>query len=276
MLARRLPSILPPLAASEALEVTRIQSVSGLRTHDGIAQTRPFRAPHHTISAAGLIGGGPAPSPGEATLAHNGVLFLDELSEFDRRALEALRQPLEDGHVTIVRQNRAVRFPTRCALIAATNPCPCGRGGTTCRCGEADLQRHARRLSGPLLDRLDMVVGVERPSTSDLTGVPVASSARVREEVAAARARQAARGVLCNADLRGVRLHSACATTNEGMRLLDRVYDHGELSARGRDRALRVARTVADLESSPRVDARHLHVALAYRRQDEALSQAAA
>ncbi len=173
MLARRLPSILPPLLPAEALEVTRIQSVAGLRAEDGIARVRPFRAPHHTISAAGLIGGGPLPSPGEATLAHGGVLFLDELSEFDRRSLEALRQPLEDGHVSIVRQNRVARFPTRCTLVAATNPCPCGRGGHACRCGEADLQRHSRRLSGPLLDRIDLVVGVERPSTEDLADEPV-------------------------------------------------------------------------------------------------------
>jgi magnesium chelatase family protein len=276
MLARRLPSILPPLTAAEALEVTRIQSVAGLRMADGVATARPFRAPHHTISAAGLIGGGPLPAPGEATLATHGVLFLDELSEFDRRALEALRQPLEDGHATIVRQNRAVRFPTRCALVAATNPCPCGRGGTACRCGEADLQRHARRLSGPLLDRLDMVVGVERPSTADLAGAPSTASAEVRAEVIAARGRQLARGASSNAQLRGDRLLAACATTRDGMRLLDRVYDHGELSARGRERALRVARTVADLEAADRVEARHLHVALAYRRQDEALARAAA
>lgn len=276
MLARRLPSILPPLGPAEALEVTRIQSVTGLRAEDGIARTRPFRAPHHTISASGLIGGGPGPSPGEATLAHFGVLFLDELSEFDRRALEALRQPLEDGHVAIVRQNRVARYPTRCALVAATNPCPCGRGGKACRCGEADLQRHARRLSGPLLDRIDLVVGVERPSTAELAGEPVTTSAAARAQVLAARERQELRGVLCNADLRGARLRAAAAITEEARRLLDRVYDHGDLSARGRERALRVARTVADLEGVARVDAAHLRVALAYRRQDEALSRVAA
>ncbi len=276
MLARRMPSILPPLAPDEALEVTRIHSVAGLRTDEGIAHVRPFRAPHHTISAAGLIGGGPGPSPGEATLAHGGVLFLDELAEFDRRALEALRQPLEDGHVAIVRQNRVARYPTRCALVAATNPCPCGRGGTACRCGEADLMRHARRLSGPLLDRIDLVVGVERPSTTDLGGAAVTSSVEVRAEVIAARRLQSDRGVRCNADLRGARLRAAAAPTPEARRLLDRVYDAGTLSARGRERALRVARTVADLDGAERVTAEHLRVALAYRRQDEALARTAA
>lgn len=276
MLARRMPSILPPLTPAEALEVTRIQSVAGLRSDDGIARVRPFRAPHHTISASGLIGGGPGPAPGEATLAHGGVLFLDELAEFDRRALEALRQPLEDGHVAIVRQNRVARYPTRCALVAATNPCPCGRGGTACRCGEADLLRHARRLSGPLLDRIDIVVGVERPTTEDLRAEPVTTSQMVREEVRAAREIQADRGVRCNADLRGARLRAAASPTDAARRLLDRVYDAGTLSARGRERALRVARTVADLEGAARVDDGHLRVALAYRRQDEALTRAAA
>ncbi len=276
MLARRMPSILPPLTSAEALEVTRIQSVAGLRTGDGIARVRPFRAPHHTISASGLIGGGPGPAPGEATLAHAGVLFLDELAEFDRRALEALRQPLEDGQVAIVRQNRVARYPTRCALVAATNPCPCGRGGTACRCGEADLLRHARRLSGPLLDRIDLVVGVDRPSTEDLGADPVTTSAVVRAEVRAARGLQGERGVRCNADLRGARLRAAAAPTDAARRLLDRVYDAGTLSARGRERALRVARTVADLEGAARVDDGHLKVALAYRRQDEALTRSAA
>ena len=276
MLARRLPSILPPLQAAEALEVTRIQSVAGLQPEDGVARVRPFRAPHHTISAAGLIGGGPGPSPGEATLAHAGVLFLDELAEFDRRALEALRQPLEDGQVAIVRQNRVARYPTRCALVAATNPCPCGRGGTACRCGEADLLRYQRRLSGPLLDRIDLVVGLERPTTAELAGESLTTSADVAAEVLAARRLQEVRGVRCNADLRGARLRAAAAATDDARRLLDRVYDAGSMSARGRERALRVARTVADLDGAASVDAAHLHVALAYRRQDEALSRSAA
>lgn len=204
------------------------------------------------------------------------MLFLDELAEFDRRALEALRQPLEDGHVAIVRQNRVARYPTRCALVAATNPCPCGRGGTACRCGEAELMRHARRLSGPLLDRIDLVVGVERPSAKELGAEAITSSEAVRADVLAARRLQSARGVRCNADLRGARLRAAAAPTPDARRLLDRVYEAGSLSARGRERALRVARTVADLEGAARVTDEHLRVALAYRRQDETLNRNAA
>src|ERR1700756_1674328 len=169
MLARRLPGILPPLTRAEAIEVTRIHSVAGVHA-DGLITTRPFRAPHHTVSPAGLAGGGLPPRPGEATLAHLGVLFLEELSEFQRTSLDALRQPLEDGHVTIVRGQRSLRFPTRFMLVAATNPCPCGFAGIDdrCSCGEADLRRHRRRLSGPLLDRMDMLVDVRRPSDPGL------------------------------------------------------------------------------------------------------------
>ena len=167
MLARRLPSILPPLTADEALEVTRIHSVAGLH-HGGLAAERPFRAPHHSISSAGLVGGGSVPAPGEATLAHHGVLFLDELSEFVRSSLEALRQPLEDGYVVVVRGQRAMTFPTGCTLVAATNPCPCGRSAEACRCSAADLARHQRRLSGPLLDRIDLLVPVARPDARAL------------------------------------------------------------------------------------------------------------
>src|SRR4051812_10034925 len=168
MLARRLPSILPPLESNEAIEVTRIQSIAGLRGAAGLATTRPFRSPHHTISAAGLIGGSNPPQPGEATLAHRGVLFLDELSEFSRSSLEALRQPLEDGHVTIVRGQQVMAFPTRFMLVAASNPCPCGQEGVRCRCGPADLARYRRRLSGPLLDRIDIFMHVDRPHAEAL------------------------------------------------------------------------------------------------------------
>ena len=179
MLARRLPSILPPLTRAEAIEVTRIHSVAGMHA-DGLVSARPFRAPHHTISPAGLVGGGASPRPGEATLAHHGVLFLDELSEFQRSSLEALRQPLEDGRVTIVRGQRALVFPTRFMLVAATNPCPCGFAGVAerCCCGEADLRRHRRRLSGPLLDRMDLLVGVERPGRAGAPRRPRRSARR--------------------------------------------------------------------------------------------------
>ncbi len=276
MLARRLPSIMPPLTRAEALEVTRIQSVMGLRQADGLARRRPFRAPHHTISAAGLVGGGSGPSPGEATLAHRGVLFLDELSEFERRAIEALRQPLEDGRIAVVRGQRVAWFPTRFALVAATNPCPCGRGGRACRCTEAELTRHRRRLSGPLLDRLDLVVVVERPSADDLLAEPVTTSALARDRVLAARERQASRGRgTSNAELGPRELRDVARLSREADALLARAYAGGRLSTRGRDRALRVALTLADLDGDDRVDVRHLAAALGYRHDGEPLGVAA-
>jgi len=277
MLARRLPSILPPLTRDEALEVTRIHSVAGLHDGSGLVRARPFRAPHHTISAAGLVGGGSVPTPGEATLAHRGVLFLDELSEFGRRAIEALRQPLEDGHVAIVRGQRVDRFPTRFALIAATNPCPCGRGGRACRCTEPELERHRRRLSGPLLDRIDLAVPVERPSARELREPPVASSQAVRDRVRRARALQAARpGAhgLANAELPSRNLPRTVVLTASAGRSLWRAYERGSLSARGRDRALRVARTIADLDGSDEVHPRHVAQALGYRHDGESLAAA--
>lgn len=265
MLARRLPSILPPLDPAEALEVTRIHSIAGLRVGGGLVTQPPFRAPHHTISAAGLVGGGTGPSPGEATLAHRGVLFLDELSEYARPALEALRQPLEDGHVTIVRGQRGVRFPTRVMLAAATNPCPCGNGGDACRCTTADLARHRRRLSGPLLDRLDVLVAVHRPTAAELAGAPVTSSAAVRVRVGAARARQRARTGCANAAAAPEALSPTL--TRSAVTLLREVYERGTLSARGRVRALRVARTIADLEGALDVTADHVLEALGLRQE---------
>ena len=182
MIARRLPSILPPLSPEEAIEVTRIQSVAGVRGGAGLVTTRPFRAPHHTISAAGLVGGANPPQPGEATLAHRGVLFLDELSEFSRPSLESLRQPLEDGHVTIVRGQQTMVFPTRFMLVAASNPCPCGHGGTRCTCSQIEIARYRRRLSGPLLDRIDILMRVERAPAESLTrqAAPASAGPRAR------------------------------------------------------------------------------------------------
>ena len=256
MLARRLPSILPELSRAEAIEVTRIHSVAGLHT-DRLIVERPFRAPHHTISAAGLAGGGSPPRPGEATLAHLGVLFLDELSEFQRSALDALRQPVEDGSVTIVRAQRAVRLPTRFMLVAATNPCPCGFAGLDdgrCGCGEAELRRYRRRLSGPLLDRMDLVIDVQRPPAHELQAGPSASSAEVRADVAAARARQLRRlagtGARCNGDMDAGTVQRLVGLEPQAERELARAYDGGMLSARGRHRVLRVARTIADLRQA--------------------------
>ncbi len=280
MLARRIPSILPPMTHAEAVAVTRIHSVAGLHT-DGLMTRRPFRAPHHTISPSGLVGGGTVPRPGEATLANHGVLFLDELSEFQRSSLDALRQPLEDGHVTIVRGQRALVFPTRFMLVAATNPCPCGFAGAgdRCQCGEADLRRHRRRLSGPLLDRMDLLVNVERPTESELRAPPATSSARARDRVGAARDRQRARlkesMASCNAEMDSRLLARHVRLEESAERALAGAYSVGAISARGRHRVLRVARTIADLEDRDRVSHADVLTAFSLRQRgfpDEALA----
>jgi len=280
MLARRLPTVLPPLSDAEALEVTRIQSVAGIGPGIGLARERPFRAPHHTISASGLVGGGATPVPGEASLAHHGVLFLDELSEFPRPTLEALRQPLEDGRVVVVRGQRTAVFPTRFMLVAATNPCPCGHGAPPrCHCTDAELARHRRRLSGPLLDRIDLLVAVRRPTASELASRPVTSSAEVRERVLEARERQAARlagtGVTCNAHLTPRLLRERTAVQEDAIALLRAAYDAGHLSARGHARVLRVARTIADLARSADVRSDHVLQAIGFRQDAEAEDLAA-
>ena len=279
MLARRLPSILPPLSAAEAIDVTRIQSVAGLHGGGGLLLERPFRAPHHTVSAAGLVGGANPPQPGEATLAHHGVLFLDELSEFVRPSLEALRQPLEDGHVTIVRGQRVVAFPTRFMLVAASNPCPCGLGEPRCRCSAADCARHQRRLSGPLMDRIDVFLEVGRPSGEALQRQVAPSSAEVRARVTEARERQVYRlagaDETCNAHLTPRLLRERGRIEHEAVKLLSELYDRYSLSARGHARILRVARTVADLEGSDRVLAQHVDAAAALRIDTDRLAEAA-
>ncbi len=281
MLARRIPSILPAMTRTEAIEVTRIHSVAGLQG-SGLIRERPFRAPHHTISPAGLVGGSSPPRPGEATLAHHGVLFLDELAEFQRSSLDALRQPLEDGCVTIVRGQRALVFPTRFMLVAATNPCPCGFAGVgdRCRCGEADLRRHQRRLSGPLLDRMDLLINVERPSEAELRAPPVRTSVDARERVAQARERQRHRlrgsAARCNGemDARLVRRHVRLEPDAE--RALAQAYAIGALSARGRHRVVRVAQTIADLEEHARITQADLLTALSLRQRSVAETTLAA
>jgi magnesium chelatase family protein len=271
MLAGRLPSILPPLERSEAIEVMRIHSATGKLTGDELLTERPFRAPHHSITTAGLIGGARRGWVGEVVLAHNGVLFLDELSEFARPTLEALRQPLEDGRVTIVRARHSAVYPARFMLIAATNPCPCGYAGERerCACSEADLARHRRRLSGPLLDRIDLLVHVERTAADHLTGAPSLSSEQARERVIEARQRQARRlraeGALVNAQMDAAMLRRHLKLNGDGERTMARARERGMLSARGQHRALRVARTLADLDGLERVGGEQISRALASR-----------
>jgi magnesium chelatase family protein len=270
MLAQRLGSILPPLSRAEAIEVTRIHSIAGAGA-GGLVRERPLRAPHHSITTAGLIGGAGRGWVGEVVLAHNGVLFLDELSEFSRAALEALRQPLEDGRVAIVRARRSAIYPARFMLLAASNPCPCGYAGVgeLCRCGEAELARYRRRLSGPLLDRIDLLVALEHHAAHDLDAAPTTSSREARAQVLAARERQAARlradGVRVNAqmDSRMLRRHARLGARGET--LLRGARERGMLSARGQHRVLRVARTVADLDGCERVRAGHVGQAIALR-----------
>jgi magnesium chelatase family protein len=270
MLARRVPSILPPLSTREAIEVTRIQSLQDTSV-ERLARTRPFRAPHHTTTAAGLIGSARRGGVGEVVLAHNGVLFLDELSEFSRQALEALRQPLEDGVVSIARANHSAVYPARFMLLAATNPCPCGYAGETDRCGcsESQLARHARRLSGPLLDRIDIQVSVERPAAGAHETRSRVSSAQARERVLAARERQAHRlhgqGVTVNAHMDARQLRRYARLDEKGEEMMLAARERGLLSARGEDRVLRVARTIADLRGVTRVRARDIGAALALR-----------
>jgi magnesium chelatase family protein len=275
MLAQRLPSILPPLERSEAIEVTRIHSAVGMLTGAELPSVRPFRAPHHSITTAGMIGGARRGWVGEAVLAHNGVLFLDELSEFMRPTLEALRQPLEDGRVTIARARHCAVYPARFMLIAATNPCPCGYAGVheRCKCSETELARHRRRLSGPLLDRIDLLVGMERVRGDQFAGAPQAGSARIREEVLEARARQALRlrdeGILVNAHMDPSMLRRHIRLDGAGERMLAQTHARGMLSVRGRHRVLRVARTIADLAGHERIQSGDLARALSLRTDPE-------
>jgi magnesium chelatase family protein len=284
MLARRLPTLLPPLAHQEALEVTQLHSLAGLLGEGaGLRRQRPFRSPHHGCSAAALIGGGAVPRPGELSLAHHGVLFLDELAEFRREVLDQLRQPLEEGELWISRARQRCRFPSRVLLVAATNPCPCGWYGDpsqSCRCGEAQRRRHWGRLSGPLLDRIDLQVVMRRPEARELGGayrgrpdLPRSageSSAVVAARVAAARGRMASRNPqgATNGQLDGPALAAVVDPEPEALALWERAIGQRRLSARGAERVLRVARTIADLAGDERVPSPAIAEALSYRSFD--------
>jgi magnesium chelatase family protein len=268
--ASRLPSILPPLASVEVLEVARIASACG-RLGGTPSGGRPFRAPHHTISPAGLVGGGSPPRPGEATLAHRGVLFLDELCEFRRDALEALRAPLESGEVSISRASSRRTLPCRFMLVAAANPCPCGRGEADpdCGCAPAAVQRYQGRLSGALADRIDILAAVRQPSAADIGGPPGEPSADVRERVIAARERQELRLGLgrCNAEMTPAEARE-CALSSEAAALLAELYARQRLSGRAHDRALRLAQTIADLAGAGTIGQEQMAQALQLRRRD--------
>jgi magnesium chelatase family protein len=269
--ARRLPSLLPPLDRAETLEATRIAGACGT-LRPGTVAARPFRAPHHTISAAGLVGGGNPPRAGEVTLAHMGVLFLDELGEFSRSALEALRQPMEEGSIVVSRARHTIELPCRFLLVAAANRCPCGRGPGSgrCRCGPLAVRRYDAKLSGALADRIDISMTIEQPDAEALEGERPEPSASVRERVRAARERQASRlgpgG--CNGEMSLDQLRRHCRLGPEAAALLAQSQRLGGLSGRGHDRVLRVARTVADLHASDRIEADHVAEALSLRRRE--------
>ena len=273
MLAKRLPGILPDMSREEIIEATEIWSVAGLTGKDHpLVTSRPFRAPHHTVSAAGLAGGGTVPKPGEISLAHDGVLFLDELPEFRSDVLEVLRQPLEDGIVTVSRVAGSVSFPSRFMLVCAMNPCKCGWYGHPsgrCKCSEAEVHRYHSRISGPLLDRIDLIVEVPALDYEELKRrTPAESSAKIRERVNAAREKQRQRfsdRAMCNARMQGKELRTFCAPDEEGDALLRAAFDTMQLSARSYDRILRVARTIADLEGVDSIRADHIAEAIQYR-----------
>ena len=275
MLANRLPGLLPLMSDQEALESAALLSVSsrGFRAADW--RQRPFRSPHHTASGVALVGGGGTPSPGEISLAHNGVLFLDELPEFDRRVLEVLREPLESGEITISRASRQAEFPARFQLVTAMNPCPCGYLGDDrrkrCHCSADQIQRYRNRLSGPLLDRIDMHIEVPAVVPAELTGaIPAGqqTSAQVRQKVERCRSLQLARAGVLNSRLNGDRIEAYCSLPPDAAQLLSVAMERLGLSARAYHRILRLARTIADLEQSDGIGIPHLSEAIGYRRLD--------
>ncbi len=279
MLARRFPTILPPMTIEEIIETTRIYSVAGQNSEKNtVVTTRPFRAPHHTISDAGLIGGGSIPQPGEVSLAHNGVLFLDELPEFKKHVLEVLRQPLEDGEVTIARANMTLTFPARFALIAAMNPCPCGFFGdnrNSCNCNEAEIKRYTGRISGPLIDRIDMhleVAGLEYGEMSST--IKGESSKEIKARVDQTRALQEKRfqgypGVYCNSQMNTKLMEKYCVLDTISAQILEKSVIRLGLSARAYHRILKIARTIADMNQSPAIHSIHVSEAVQFCRTDQ-------
>jgi magnesium chelatase family protein len=279
MLAKRLPSILAPLSFDEALETTKIHSVAGVLDSDaGLVTQRPFRSPHHTISDAGLIGGGVIPRPGEVSLANNGVLFLDELPEFPRNVLEVMRQPLEDGNVTIARASMSLSFPARFMLAAAMNPCPCGYFNDKsheCLCTPPMIQRYVSKVSGPLLDRIDIHIEVPAVQYRELrAGAAAEGSNEIRNRVLAARERQRVRfaqageRIFSNAQMGTRQVRTFCELSADAERLLERAMQQQGLTARAHDRILKVARTVADLDAQPNISVGHIAEAIQYRTLD--------
>ena len=283
LIARRLPTILPPITLDEALEISKIYSIAGMMPGDiGLMRTRPFRSPHHTVSSAGLVGGGSMPRPGEISLAHQGVLFLDEFPEFDRRTLEVLRQPLEDGVVTISRAAATLCYPARLQLIASMNPCPCGyRGdsGRSCICSDSRVANYQSRLSGPILDRLDIHIEVPRLRHDELLSTRHGeSSSAVRQRVHQARAKQTLRfagaPIVNNAQMRPRDIRQFCPLSSEVQSLLRTAIDQLHLSARAYDRILKLSRTIADLDNSPDIATPHLAEAIQYRNLDRGMLRA--
>jgi magnesium chelatase family protein len=277
MLAKRLPTILPPLEFEEALEITKIHSVAGLTGRSGLITERPFKSPHHTVSQAGLIGGGSIPRPGEVSLAHLGVLFLDELPEFDRSVLEVLRQPMEDKQVTISRAASSLTFPANFTLVASMNPCPCGYFGSTrrCTCSEIQIQRYVGKISGPLMDRIDIHIDVPAVKFNELRGknVPAGEeSAAIRARVMRARDIQIGRlngdGVFSNSAMSPKQIREHCALDADGEALLEKAMTRQGLSARAHDRILKVSRTIADLDGSENIQSTHISEAINYRSLD--------
>ena len=278
MLAKRLPSILPPLTLHEALETTKIHSVAGkMSRYASLISIRPFRSPHHTISDVALVGGGSSPQPGEISLAHNGVLFLDELPEFKRTVLEVMRQPLEDRFVTIARSKYSVDFPASFMFIAAMNPCPCGNYNhpkIPCTCGQGLVQKYLNKVSGPLMDRIDIHVEVVPVTHEELASTkPVEKSEEIRKRVIKARAIQNKRfaeyeRIHCNAQMSRKQVEQYCPISTEGEKLLKTAMERLGLSARAYDRILKVARTIADLEESPEIEIEHLSEAINFRSLD--------